>query len=114
MNRRFVWFIGALLLVGTTGVLLAFAQQEKGADVTIEDLHRLLVNDEGQSRLEILEEWVRAIDEEVDLIHSVAEKMLEEQYGFFAQEEWTLDDVKFQLNTIDAMLQDIKGCLGCP
>ena len=39
------------------------------------------------SRLDVLEEWIADIDEEVDLIHDVAERMLEEQYGFFEQEE---------------------------
>ena len=40
--------------------------------------------------------------------------MLDEQYGFFEAEEWTLDDLKFQLNTIEAVLSDIKDCIGCP
>jgi len=57
---------------------------------------------------------VGQIGEEVDLIHSVAVKMLEEQYGFFEQEEWTLDDLKFQMNAVETMLQDVKDCLSCP
>ena len=114
MNRRSVWLVLSVLLVATIGVLLALAQQDGGTDATLEDVYRLLTTEDGRSRLDVLEEWMEDIDEEVDLIHSVAEKMLEDQYGFFDQQEWTLDDLQFQLNTIEAMLQDLKVCLGCP
>jgi hypothetical protein len=73
----------------------------------------MLTTEDGGGRLNVLVEWIADIDEEVDLIHNVAERMLEEQYGFFEQEEWTLDDLKFRLNTIEAMLQDVKDC-SCP
>jgi len=114
MEKRTVWLIFSVLLAATIGVLLAFAQQDAEADITIEDLYRLLTTEDGRSRLDVLEEWVMDIDAEVDIIHAVAEKMLEEQYGFFDQEQWTLDDLKFQLNTVEALLQDVKNCLHCP
>jgi len=114
MTRRSVWLVVVLLLVATVGFLLAFAQQDGGSDVTLEQLYHLLVTEDGRSRLDILEERVGQIGEEVDLIHSVAVKMLEEQYGFFEQEEWTLDDLKFQMNAVETMLQDVKDCLSCP
>jgi len=107
-----MWVVLSVFLTAALGVTLAFAQQDGGADVTVEDLYRLLMTEDGRNRLDVLEEWLADIDEEVDLIHGVAERMLDDQYGFFDQQEWTLDDLKFQLNTIEAMVQDIKDC--CP
>jgi len=43
MTRRSVWLVVVLLLVATVGFLLAFAQQDGGSDVTLEQLYHLLV-----------------------------------------------------------------------
>jgi hypothetical protein len=113
MKTRVSWLVLLALVLATVGVLLTLAQQEGQTNATIDDLYRLLTTEDGRSRLDVLEEWLADIDEEVDLVHSVAERMLEEQYGLFDQQEWTLDDLKYQLNTIEAMLQDLLGC-PCP
>jgi len=39
--------------------------------------------------------------------------MLEEQYEFFAQEEWTSEDLTLQLNRIEELLEEVKDC-SCP
>ena len=106
MNKRVSWLILLALVLATIGVLLTLAQQEGRTNATIDDLYRLLTTEDGRNRLDVLEEWLADIDDEVDLIHSVAEKMLEDQYGFFDQQEWTLDDLRFQLNTIEAMVEN--------
>jgi hypothetical protein len=110
MNKRMVYLVAAALVLIAVVVLLTWGQPQNPEAATIEDLYRLLTTEDGRNRLDVLEEWIADIDAEVDLIHAVAERMLEEQYGFFEQEEWTLDDLKFQLNTIEAMLQDVKDC----
>ena len=113
MNRRVMYFAAAALVLITVGVLLTWGQSQDQESATIQDLYRLLTTEDGRNRLDVLEEWIADIDEEVDLVHSVAMSMLEEQYGFFAQEEWTSDDLTFQLNRIEEMLQEVKDC-SCP
>ena len=113
MNKRAVYLITAVVVLVVVAVLLTWGQPQHQENATIEDLYRLLTTEDGRNRLDVLEEWIADIDEEVDLIHDVAKRMLEEQYGFFEQEEWTSADIKFQLNTIEAMLEDIKDC-ACP
>jgi hypothetical protein len=112
MNRRVAYLAVAALVLIAVGVLLSWGQSQGPESATIDDLYRLLTTEDGRNRLDVLEEWLADIDEEVDLIHGVAERMLDDQYGFFDQQEWTLDDLKFQLNTIEAIVQDIKDC--CP
>lgn len=113
MKRRVVYLVAAALVLIAVGVLLTWGQPQDQDSATIQDLYRLLTTEDGRNRLDVLEEWIADIDEEVDLVHTVAERMLEEQYGFFEQEGWTSDDIKFQLNRIEAMLQEVKDC-SCP
>ena len=114
MNKRVSWLIFLAIALATIGVLLTLAQQEGQTNATIDDLYRLLTTEDGRNRLDLLEGWLADLDAEVDLIHSVAERMLEDQYGFFDQQEWSLDDLKFQLNSIEAAVQDIWNCMTCP
>ncbi|MFC2079148.1 hypothetical protein ACFLSZ_04125 [Candidatus Bipolaricaulota bacterium] len=113
MNKRVMWLLIVVCLVALASVFLAFAQSDTPSNITLEDIYRLLITEDGRNRLDVLEEWIADVDEEVDLIHAVAERMLQDQYGFFEQEEWTLDDLKFQLNTIESMLEDVRDC-ACP
>lgn len=114
MNRRRVYLVVAALLLSALGVLLTLGQSQRPENVALEDLYRLLTTEDGRNRLDVLEQWMADIDEEVDLIHDVAEQMLEEQYGFFEQEEWSISDLKFQLDRLEAMIQDLKDCVPCP
>jgi hypothetical protein len=113
MKRRSVYLVIAALALIAASVLLTWGQPQEEESATIQDLYQLLTTEDGRNRLDILEEWILDIDEEVDLVHSVAMSMLEEQYGFFAQEEWTSEDLTFQLNRIEELLQDVKDC-SCP
>ena len=113
MKRRVVYLVVAMLVLFAVSALLTWGQPQDQESTSIEDLYRLLTTEDGRNRLNVLEEWIADIDEEVDLIHSVATSMLEEQYGFFAQDQWTNEDLTFQLNRIEAMLQEIKDC-SCP
>jgi hypothetical protein len=111
MNRKLLWLIGPLFIIATVGVALAWAQTTRLENATVQDLYDLLVTADGLNRLDILEKKLDDIDDEVDLIHSVAERMLDEQYGFFQRSDWTLDDVRYALQKIDDML---RNCLTCP
>ena len=113
MKRRVVYLVVAMLVLFSVSVLLTWGQPQDQESKSIEDLYRLLTTEDGRNRLNILEEWIADIDEEVDLIHSVATSMLEEQYGFFTQDQWTNEGLTFQLNRIEAILQEIKDC-SCP
>lgn len=108
---------GAVMLAAAAlfAVLLA-AQFSQQSQPTLLDLYNLLVTEEGENRLallhdrlDVIEEKIDDVDIEVDLIHSVALKMLEDQYGLFEAQEWTLDDMKFLLEGIDRQLDTIEG-----
>jgi len=114
MNKKAMWLLGIVLMVALASAFLVFAQTNTPSNKTIDDIYRLLTTEDGKNRLDILEQWITDIDEEVDEIHTVAARMLDDQYGFFEQEEWTLDDLKFQLNTIESMLQKILEDCSCP
>ena len=113
MKRRSVYLVIAALSLIAASVLLTWGQPQEQESATIQDLYQLLTTEDGRNRLDVLEEWMADIDEEVDLVHSVAISMLEEQYGFFAQEEWTSEDLAFQLNRIEELLEEVKDC-SCP
>lgn len=114
MVRKAVWAAGVLAIMAIAIVALIGAQTDVNQDATIQDLLDLLLTEEGASRLDVIEAMLEDIDNEVDLIHAVAQQMVDEQYGFFETEEWTLSDIKFQLNQIETQLDDIKTCLPCP
>ena len=113
MKRRSVYLVITALALIAVSVLLTWGQPQEQESATIQDLYQLLTTEDGRNRLDILEEWMADIDEEVDLVHSVAIRMLEEQYGFFAQEEWTSEDLTLQLNRIEELLEEVKDC-SCP
>jgi len=107
MNKKTMWLLGIVLMVALASVVLVLAQTDAPQNRTLDDIYRLLTTEDGQNRLDILEQWVADIDREVGEIHTVAARMLDDQYGFFEQEEWTLNDLKFQLDTIELKLQDV-------
>lgn len=113
MRRKIVWLAGVFAILAIGVVALTGAQSNNAQDATLQDLMDLLVLEDGTSRLDLIEGMLEDIDREVDLIHSVAEKMLEEQYGIFETQEWTLSDIKYQLNQIEAQLDQIESC-SCP
>jgi len=116
MTKRAVWLIAALAVIAAAIVVLVGAQSSVSRDPTIQDLMDLLLTEDGTSRLTLIEEMLEDIDHEVDIIHGVAEQMLDEQYGFFDKQGWSLTDLKHQLNLIEAKLDGIKAktdCLTC-
>jgi peptidoglycan hydrolase CwlO-like protein len=114
MKRKAIWAIGILAITALAVLALTGAQTNVAQDATIQDLLDLLLTEDGESRLDHIRVMLDDIDSEVDLIHSVAEKMLEEQYGIFEAQEWTLSDIKYQLNQIEAQLDAIEACCCSP
>jgi Tfp pilus assembly protein PilN len=108
-------FLGAVAIVGVCLALFA-GQTSSPSPVTLQQIYDLLVTQDGKNRLELLEtrldamqEELEDIDAEVDLIHEVAQKMLDDQYGLFDVQRWTLDDIKYMLDAIQRQLDDIEG-----
>jgi hypothetical protein len=117
MKGRTIWLVCGVLLFALAAVVLMGAQPSSSNSATIQDVIDLLTNEEGVNRLDALEEEVNYIHEKVDLIHSVAKRMLEEESRFFEQEEWTLSDIKYDLTQMEITLEDIKAktdCIICP
>jgi hypothetical protein len=117
MKRRGYRLAGILGAVAIVGVCLALfaGQTSSPSPVTLQQVYDLLVTQGGQSRLALLEARVTAmeeelgdIDAEVDLIHQVAQKMLDDQYGLFDVQRWTLDDIKYMLDAMQRQLDDIE------
>ncbi len=117
MKRRGYRLAGILGAVAIVGVCLALfaGQTSSPSPVTLQQVYDLLVTQDGKNRLDLLEARMTAmeeelgdIDAEVDLIHQVAQKMLDDQYGFFDAQRWTLDDVKYMLDAIQRQLDEIQ------
>lgn len=111
---RVAGILGAVAIVGVCLALFA-GQTSSPSPVTLQQVYDLLVTKDGRNRLELLEVRVAAIenmvqdiDAEVDLIHQVAQKMLDDQYGLFDVQNWTLDDIKYMLDAIQRQLDDIQ------
>jgi len=112
MRGRLLLVLGGLIVVALAAAYFAGAQQGNPT-ATIDDLYALLTTEDGRNRLDVIEEWLSDIDLEVDLIHSVAERMLQDQYGFFETEKWTLEDMKFQLDLMQNTMVQIKDMTDC-
>jgi hypothetical protein len=109
MTKKGIWLTMALLTLTVTVIALMGAQSNVSQDATIQDLLDLLTTEDGLSRLDVIEGMLEDIDREVDLVHAVAEQMLDDQYGFFATEEWNISDIKHQLDLIQTKLD----CISC-
>ena len=109
MTRKGIWLTGALVALTIVVIALMGAQSNVSQNATIQDLLDLLTTEEGLSRLDAIDEMLDDIDREVDLIHAVAQQMLDDQYGFFATEEWNISDIKHQLDVIQAK----TDCISC-
>ena len=111
---RVAGILGAVAIVGVCLALFA-GQASSPSPVTLQQVYDLLVTADGRNRLELLEarvvaieKMVQGIDSEVDLIHQVAQRMLDDQYGLFDVQNWTLDDIKYLLDAIQRQLDDIQ------
>ncbi len=117
MKRRVTWLVCGVVLFALAAVVLMGAQSSSSSNATIQDIYDLLTTEEGINRLDLIEAEMDYIHQKVDLIHSVAKRMLEEEHAFFEREEWSISDIKYHLNQMDLVLSDIKGktdCINCP
>lgn len=114
MTRKGIWLAGTLVALAIAVVVLTGAQSNVSQNATIQDLLDLLITEEGGSRLALLEAEIGHMHEKLDLIHATAQQMLDEQYGIFEIEEWTLSDITFQLNQIETQLACISDVVCSP
>ena len=113
------WMIGIpVLLVGAIlFIALSASQAAIRQPATLENIYELLVTEDGENRLDLIEQRISAleelakdIDSEVDLIYLQAKEMMEEEGWQFEKQRWTLDDMKFLLDAI----KDKTDCISCP
>lgn len=111
MLRR-LWLI-ALLIVVALGMILfiVFAANEPKHVVTLDDIYALLTTVDGKNRLEEIADVLHDVDEEVDIIYTQAERMRKEDAARAEGEMWTLDDMKYFLDSMDTRLAAIENRL---
>jgi len=118
-KTRSWWMIGIPVLLAGAILFIAFSasQVTLRQPATLESIYDLLITEDGENRLDLieqrisaLEELVQDIDDEVDLIYLQAKEMMEEEGWQFKQQQWTLDDMKFLLYVI----KDKTDCNTCP
>ncbi len=111
MIRR-LWLI-VLLIVVALGMILfiVFAANEPKHVVTLDDIYALLTTADGQNRLEEIADLLDDIDEEVDLIYTRAERKTAEEKALAEGQAWTLEDMKYFLDSMDTRLAAIENRL---
>jgi len=111
MIRR-LWLI-LLLIAVTLGVVLfiVFAANEPKRVVTLDDIYALLTTDNGQNRLEEITDLLEDIDEEVDLVYTRAERKTAEEKARAEGQAWTLEDMKYFLDSMNTRLTGIENRL---
>jgi len=113
------WMIGIPVLLVAAILFIAFSASQVTVQqpATLEAIYDLLVTEDGENRLDLIEQRVTAleqqiqgIEDEVDLIYLQAKEMMEEEGWQFEKQQWTLDDMKFLLDAI----KDKTDCIVCP
>ena len=117
MKQRTWWMIGLAGLVAGAILFIAFsaAQPETKEPVTLEDIYALLVTEDGQNRLDLIEQQLASISQDLDAVIACAETMkcsVEDTAEQIEQQEWTLDDMKFLLDAIQDKIDAIKTKVG--
>jgi hypothetical protein len=121
--RRRVWIVLVCAAVAL-GVALFFvlAAAQTGRVVTVQDLYALLTTPTGENRLEVMADMLHDIDQEVDVIHTQAQKMMADEAAQLEGQKWSLEDMRYFLEMMDAKLSAIESRLdalearsvGCP
>jgi len=111
MIRR-LWLI-ALLIAVALGTILFFVFAAGGPErvVTLDDIYALLTTVNGENRLEEMARLLHDVDEEVDVIYTQAEYMMKEDAARAEGQMWTLDDMKYFLDSMNTRLAEIENRL---
>jgi hypothetical protein len=111
MIRR-LWLIVLFIAVSLGMILfIVFAANEPKRVVTLDDIYALLTTADGQNRLEEMADLLDDIDEEVDLIYTRAERKTAEETAQAEGQAWTLEDMKYFLDSMDTRLAAIENRL---
>lgn len=108
MKRRNCWVIVLAGLSLGIVLLIAFsaAQPEAEKTVTLEDIYTLLFTEEGENRLELIQQELESLHRHM---HGDFSEYLEKQGWILEEQGWTLDDILFLLDVMSDMLDDIKA-----
>jgi hypothetical protein len=111
MIRR-LWLIVLFVAVSLGMILfIVFATNEPQRVVTLDDIYALLTTADGQNRLEEIADLLYDVDEEVDLIYTRAERKTAEETALAEGQAWTLEDMKYFLDSMDTRLAAIENRL---
>jgi hypothetical protein len=111
MIRR-LWLIALLIAVALGMILfIVFAANEPKRVVTLDDIYALLTTVDGENRLEEMADLLHDVDEEVDLIHARTELKNKEEAARAEGQMWTLDDMKYFLDSMNTRLTGIENRL---
>jgi len=111
MIRR-LWLIALLIAVALGMILfIVFAANEPERVVTLDDIYALLTTVNGENRLEEMADLLHDVDEEVDLIHARTEFKNKEEAARAEGQMWTLDDMKYFLDSMNTRLTGIENRL---
>jgi len=111
--RKRVWVISvcAAAALGAALFFVFAAGQASGRVVTLQDLYALLTTTQGENRLDEMADLLRDIDDEVDVIHQQAQKMMADEAAQLAGQKWSLEDMRYFLELMDAKLSAIENRL---
>ena len=112
MNKKRGW-ITALVAVAVATILfftLFAGQTPPKTEVTLENLYTLLVNEDGQNRLDQIENSIEVLQGKIDAIQTCINQMkstIEEQEWEKWDREQLLRDMKFRLDDISNKLNTL-------
>jgi len=110
MRTRWILVVGAVVL-GTALFLVLFAGQQapqtQQKAVTLEEIYALLVDKEGNNRLDAIEQQVEDLDTELDLIYQHELKLIEDEAQRAEEHAWSNTDLMFFLQKLDSKLDQI-------
>ena len=112
-SRRW-WMICIPVVIVGAILPLAFSTAQTKQPVTLEDIYALLVTEDGQNRLEEIQNTLEQMREKIDLVYLQAKEMMEEEGWQFEKQQWTLDDIKFLLDILDDKIDFIYQDHGGP
>ena len=111
MIRR-LWLIVLLIAVALGMILfIVFAANEPKRVVTLDDIYALLTTADGQNRLEEMADLLHDMNEKADIVGARAERKTAEETALAEGQAWTLEDMKYFLDSMDTRLAAIENRL---
>ncbi|MBE9484995.1 MAG: hypothetical protein IMY74_09115 [Bacteroidetes bacterium] len=84
-----------------------FAANEPKRVVTLDDIYALLTTADGQNRLEEMADLLHDMNEKADIVGTRAERKTAEEKAQAEEQAWTLEDMKYFLDSMNTRLTEI-------